>query len=193
MTPLRFLFIFVFLCTRCFLRNRLREYVPAIIASITAKFEQFLWERFWNIWKRSFKNHKNIETSWRKQPQLPPFPIFPFSHFHRSFIYRKAFLYMAVNCGKFENILVPGVIKSGLGKHFVISRNFNCLFLFILWLGICVDVPPSPTSPPPPSPHHSVVFVCLFCFFFILPTVLSSTQVSVIWNQCAPKAGFGAV
>ena len=84
---------------------------------------------------------------------------------------------MAVNCGKFENILVPGVMKSGLGKHFVISRNFNCLFLFILWLGICVDVPP---SPPPPSPHHSVVFVCLFCFFFILPTVLSSTQVSVI-------------
>ena len=41
MTPLRFLFIFVFLCTRSFfLRNRLRECVPAIIASIMAKFEQ---------------------------------------------------------------------------------------------------------------------------------------------------------
>ena len=40
MTPLRFLFIFVFLCTRSFfLRNRLRECVPAIIASIMAKFE----------------------------------------------------------------------------------------------------------------------------------------------------------
>ena len=75
MTPLRFLFVFVFLCTRCFLIHRLRKYVPAIIASIMAKFGQFLWERFWNIWKRSF-NHKNIETAWRKHPQLPPFPFF---------------------------------------------------------------------------------------------------------------------
>ena len=42
-TPLRFLFIFVFLCTRSFfLINRLREYVPAIIASSIAKFEQIL-------------------------------------------------------------------------------------------------------------------------------------------------------
>ena len=41
MTPLRFSFIFVFLCTRSFFwRNRLRECVPAIIASIMAKFEQ---------------------------------------------------------------------------------------------------------------------------------------------------------
>ena len=29
--------------------------------------------------------------------------------------------------------------------------------------------------------------------FFCLPTLLSSTQVTVIWNQRAPKAGFGAV
>ena len=41
-TPLRILFIFEFLCTRSFLRNRLREFVPAIIASIMAKFEQIL-------------------------------------------------------------------------------------------------------------------------------------------------------
>ena len=43
-TPLHFLLIFVFLCTRSFffLRNRLREFVPAIIASIMAKFEQML-------------------------------------------------------------------------------------------------------------------------------------------------------
>ena len=53
---LRFLFIFVFLCTRSVflvLRNLLREYVaimalgtmyvPSVIASIMAKFEQILW------------------------------------------------------------------------------------------------------------------------------------------------------
>ena len=56
-----FLFIFVFLCIRSFLRDRLREFVPAIIASIMAKFEQILWERFRNILKRSFKHHKNSE------------------------------------------------------------------------------------------------------------------------------------
>ena len=46
-----------------FIRNRLREYVPAIIASIMAKFEQIPWERFWNILKRSYKNHKNSEIA----------------------------------------------------------------------------------------------------------------------------------
>ena len=49
MTPLRFLFIFVFLRTRTFLK----KYVPAIIASIMAKFEQILWEHFRNILKQS--------------------------------------------------------------------------------------------------------------------------------------------
>ena len=39
MTPLRFLFIFVFLCTRSFFLKK-SECVPAIIASIMAKFEQ---------------------------------------------------------------------------------------------------------------------------------------------------------
>ena len=60
-----FLFIFVFLCTRSFffLRNHLREFVPAIIAWIMAKFEQILRERFRNILKRSFKHHKNIEIA----------------------------------------------------------------------------------------------------------------------------------
>ena len=46
-----------------FLRNRLREFVPAIIASIIAKFEQILWERFRNILKRSFKHHMNSEIA----------------------------------------------------------------------------------------------------------------------------------
>ena len=63
MTPLRFLFIFVFNFSvpGVFLRNRLREYVPA--ASITAKFEQILLERFGNNLTRSFKIHKNSEIA----------------------------------------------------------------------------------------------------------------------------------
>ena len=51
-----FLFYFcVSLYQEFFLRNRLREFVPAIIASIMAKFEQILLERF--------KNHKNSERT----------------------------------------------------------------------------------------------------------------------------------
>ena len=46
-----------------FWRNRFREYVPAIIASIMAEFEQILWERFRNILKCSFKNNKNSEIA----------------------------------------------------------------------------------------------------------------------------------
>ena len=64
MTPLRFfffIFVFNFSVQGVFLRNRLREYVPA--ALITAKFEQILLERFENNLKRSFKNHKNIEIA----------------------------------------------------------------------------------------------------------------------------------
>ena len=44
-------------------RNRLREYVPAIIASIMAKFKEILWERFRNILKCSFKNHQSSEIA----------------------------------------------------------------------------------------------------------------------------------
>ena len=46
-----------------FWRNRLREYVPAIIASIMAKFEEILWERFRVISKGSFKNHQSSEIA----------------------------------------------------------------------------------------------------------------------------------
>ena len=46
-----------------FLRNRLREFVPTIIASIMAKFEQILSERFRNILKPSFKHHINSEIA----------------------------------------------------------------------------------------------------------------------------------
>ena len=59
---------FIYLCVSLyqeffFLRNHLREFVPAIIAWIMAKFEQILRERFRNILKRSFKHHKNIEIA----------------------------------------------------------------------------------------------------------------------------------
>ena len=54
-----FIYLCVSLYQEFFLENRLREFVPAIIASIMAKFEQILWERFRNILKRSFKHHKN--------------------------------------------------------------------------------------------------------------------------------------
>ena len=63
-TPLRFfLNILMFLRTRSFFKERLREFVPTIIASIIAKFEQILGERFRNILKRRFKNHKNSKTA----------------------------------------------------------------------------------------------------------------------------------
>ena len=63
-TSLRFfLNILMFLCTRSFFKERLREFVPTIIASIIAKFEQILGERFRNILKRRFKNHKNSKTA----------------------------------------------------------------------------------------------------------------------------------
>ena len=58
-----FIYPCVSLYQEFFWRNRLREYVPAIIASIMAKFEEILWERFRNILKCSFKNHKNSEIA----------------------------------------------------------------------------------------------------------------------------------
>ena len=58
-----FIYLCVSLYQEFFWRNRLREYVPAIIASIMAKFQQILWERFRNILTRSFNNHKNSEIA----------------------------------------------------------------------------------------------------------------------------------
>ena len=58
-----FIYLCVSLYQEFFLTNRLKEFVPAIIASIMAKFEQILWERFQNILKRSFKHHKNSERA----------------------------------------------------------------------------------------------------------------------------------
>ena len=62
----RYFIFYLFLCFSVqgvFLRNCLRKYVPTIIASIMAKFEQILWERFGNILKQRFKNHKNSEIA----------------------------------------------------------------------------------------------------------------------------------
>ena len=54
-------------------------------------------------------------------------------------------------------------------------------FLLGLWLGSCVEVDVDRITILPPLP------------IFSLPTILCLTQVTVIRNQCAPKAGFGAV
>ena len=37
------------------------DLLSPLVASIMAKFEQILWERFGNILKQSFKGHKNSE------------------------------------------------------------------------------------------------------------------------------------
>ena len=58
-----FIYLCVALYREFFLRNRLREFVPAMLTSIMAKFEQILWERFRKILKRSFKYHKNREIA----------------------------------------------------------------------------------------------------------------------------------
>ena len=58
-----FIYLCVSLYREFFLRNRLREFVPALIEAIMAKFEQILWERFPDILKRSFKHHKNSEIA----------------------------------------------------------------------------------------------------------------------------------
>ena len=61
----RFLIAFVFLGTSSFFfffcRNRLKEFLLPLVASIMAKFEQNLWERFRSILKKRFKGHKNKE------------------------------------------------------------------------------------------------------------------------------------
>ena len=58
-----FIYLCVSLYQELFLRNGLSEYVPAIIASIMAKFEQILWERLGNILKRCCKSHENSEIA----------------------------------------------------------------------------------------------------------------------------------
>ena len=62
MTPLPFYYLpFYFSELKDFVRNPLKELVPPLDASVMAKFEQILWERFENILKQSFERHKNSE------------------------------------------------------------------------------------------------------------------------------------
>ena len=62
MISLHFLLAFVFLGTiEFFFRNYLREFEISLVGLIMQKFEQNLWERFWNILKHSLKGHKNTE------------------------------------------------------------------------------------------------------------------------------------
>ena len=58
-------------------------------------------------------------------------------------------------------------------------------FLLVLWLGICaeVDVDRITILPPP-------FLASLFIYFFFAPTHNSLFNTK---NQCAPKAGFGAI
>ena len=58
-------------------------------------------------------------------------------------------------------------------------------FWLVLWLGICVEIELDKItflSPPQPLPY-----------FFPYPQFFLLTQVTVIRNQRAPKAGFGTV
>ena len=62
MMPLRFLLAFVFsVLGFFFFRNRLRELVPSLVASVVAEFEQIPSEHFGSILKQSFKGPKNSE------------------------------------------------------------------------------------------------------------------------------------
>ena len=91
--------------------------------------------------------------------------------------------------------------ENRVSKHFVIFRNFPCLiawhmftvlFAYVVFFFFACFVARDLcrsgcrhnyylTSPPPPPD------------LFSIPTILSLTQVTVIWNQRAAKAGFGAV
>ena len=99
----------------------------------------------------------------------------------------------------FLYIYLPGFMKTRVSKHFVISLNFprlmacllSCLlmpyFLFVLWLGLCVDVAAvdriSRISIYPPliiiitfiytRQKHQAKYNIPSFFFFILPTILS--------------------
>ena len=67
----------------------------------------------------------------------------------------------------FGSIVIKDLFRSGCGQ------NFADFYL-----------------PPPPLPTSLPLSVF---FSPTLPTILSLTQVTVIWNQCAPKPGFDAL
>ena len=76
-------------------------------------------------------------------------------------------------------------------KPTLVVRLWRFFFLLDLRLGICVEVGGRRQNyflTPPFLPPSS-----LLMFFLSLPTIISLTQVTVCWNQCPRKAGFGAL
>ena len=93
---------------------------------------------------------------------------------------------------KINNVTPTQSYENRVSKHFVIFLNFPCLiacllYCLLLLLDCLVVRDLWRILPPPPPP-----FLPPLPIFFSLPSILSLTQVTVIWNQCAPKAGFGA-
>ena len=64
MTALRFLFIFVFLCTWSFFKGSLKGVCPCHNCLSYGKVWTNLWDGFGNILKWSFKSHKNIKIEY---------------------------------------------------------------------------------------------------------------------------------
>ena len=103
----------------------------------------FYYGKVWTISLRVFGNEvlRIIKTLKPHGENIHSYPHFPF--FHRSFIYRKAFLYMAVNCGKFENIPVPAalltvnILITHKGCISLLHQGTVCLALLIR--RICTD------------------------------------------------------
>ena len=61
-TRLRFLLALLFLVAKSFFFQKsfkLEAFISPLVATIMAKSEQILWERFENILKQSFKGHKH--------------------------------------------------------------------------------------------------------------------------------------
>ena len=92
-------------------------------------------------------------------------------------------------------LFIPGVMKTRFANFCNFSQLplsnslFTVLFAYVffllgLWLGICGEVDVDRITILPPSPPLPI---------FSSPTILCLTQVTVIWNKCAPKAGLGAV
>ena len=100
----------------------------------------------------------------------------------------------------FPCITSTRIYKNRGSKRFVIYLNFPCLSLFTVWFGLCrifswLVVRDFCRSGCRYNLANSLSIYrarSLFGLFPSLPRSLSLTQVTVIWNRCAPKAGFGA-
>ena len=110
---------------------------------------------------------------------------------HTSFSLFLSFITYNISTWTYEN---------EVSKHFVISLNFPCLiacllscslmwfFLFILWFGLCVDVA---VDKIPRVSIYSPLSLPPSVFFFILPTILSLTQVT--FNEISARLKLASV